>query len=59
MDLSDGEASDKSQNCGDGRDGRGETGAAGRGETGAAGRGLLAYQSLAAGEAIHSSTKSA
>ena len=33
-----------------------ETGAAGRG---AAGRGLLAYQSLAAGEAIHSSTKSA
>ena len=29
------------------------------GGTGAAGRGLLAYQSLAAGEAIHSSTKSA
>ena len=40
----------------------GETGAARRArrvETGAAGRGLLAYQSLAAGEAIHSSTKSA
>ena len=38
-----------------------ETGAAGRGgaRRGAAGRGLLAYQSLAAGEAIHSSTKSA
>ena len=39
-----------------------ETGAARRArrvETGAAGRGLLAYQSLAAGEAIHSSTKSA
>ena len=37
----------------------GETGAAETSETGAAGRGLLAYQSLAAGEAIHSSTKSA
>lgn len=41
-----------------------ETGAAGRdgrggARRGAAGRGLLAYQSLAAGEAIHSSTKSA
>ena len=37
----------------------GGTGAAGRARRGAAGRGLLAYQSLAAGEAIHSSTKSA
>lgn len=59
MDLSDGEVSDKSKICGDGRDGRGETGETETGETGAAGRGLLAYQSLAAGEAIHSSTKSA